>query len=230
LSVEITSTKEEYLETIYRLQRKSGVARTSEIVDALKVAPGTVTNTVERLEKEGLVTHEPYKGVKLTGEGLKLAQMTIRRHRLAERLLTDIIGVGWAEAHSHACRLEHGICDDIADRLEEILYHPASCPHGNPIPSKSGKIKMEETMPLSEASAGETLEVVMIIEENSEILQYLASKGFTPGVKLTVVERAPFEGPLTVGVDVHVHAVARNVASIVWVRRKEPPGNKGGST
>ena len=230
MSGEVTSTKEEYLETIYRLQRKSGVARTSEIVDALKVTPGTVTNTVERLEREGLVTHEPYKGVKLTGVGLKLAQMTIRRHRLAERLLTDIIGVGWAEAHSYACRLEHGICDDVADRLEEILYSPASCPHGNPIPSKSGKIKMEETKPLSEASTGETLEVVMITEEDSEMLRYLASKGFTPGTNLTVVERAPFEGPLTVRVDGNVHAVACNVASIVWVRRKEPLGKKGGGT
>ena len=124
MSEEVTAVIEEYLEGIYRLQEKSGVARTSEIVKLLQVVPGTVTNTVERLEKEGLVTHEPYKGVKLTEKGRKIALNVIRRHRLSERLLTDILRVKWSEAHKAACRLEHAIIHEIVKPLEKALGHP----------------------------------------------------------------------------------------------------------
>ncbi|MEM2904704.1 MAG: metal-dependent transcriptional regulator [Candidatus Bathyarchaeia archaeon] len=219
LDGEVTLVKEEYLENIYRLEQKSGAAKTSQIVEALKVTPGTVTNTIERLEKEGLVTHEPYRGVKLTGKGLRLAQEVIRRHRLSERLLTDVIGVDWTEAHSHACKLEHGIAGDVADRLEKALNNPGTCPHGNPIPSKSGEIEEEESLSLNDASVGRTAQVAKITEEDAEMLRYLASRGLMPGVTLTVVEKAPFEGPITVRVDGRDHAIGRRMASVIWVKQ-----------
>jgi len=102
VSEEISAVIEEYLECIFKLQEKSGVARTSDIVKSLGVVPGTVTNTVEWLEKEGLVTHKPYKGVKLTEKGRKIALQVIRRHRLSERLLTDILNMKWDKAHDAA--------------------------------------------------------------------------------------------------------------------------------
>lgn len=219
LSLEVTSVTEEYLENIYRLERRYGAARTGEIVESLKVAPGSVTNTVERLEKEGLVKHEPYRGVKLTRKGLELALKAVRRHRLSEKLLTDFIGVDWAEAHTEACRLEHGIGDYVADRLEKALGNPETCPHGNPIPSKSGEIEEEESKRLTDASVGESLEVAKIEEENEEVLAYLSSLGLRPSVALKVCDKAPFEGPITLTVSGRSHALGRNVASLIWVKR-----------
>lgn len=218
LGVEVTPATEEYLESIYRLERKHGVAKTGEIVDSLKVAPGTVTNTVERLEKEGLLTHEPYRGVRLTREGLELALKTLRRHRLSEKLLTDFIGIDWADAHTEACRLEHGIGDYVTDRLEKALGNPETCPHGNPIPSKSGEIEEQESMSLSEASVGQDLEIAKIEEENEEILQYLDSLGLRPGEALRVEDKAPFDGPITVTTRGRSHALGRKVASLIWVK------------
>jgi DtxR family Mn-dependent transcriptional regulator len=218
VDAEVTPATEEYLETIYKLERKSGVARTSEIVDALRVAPGSVTNTVERLEKEGFVKHEPYRGVKLTRRGLGLALTAVRRHRLSERLLTDVIGLDWAEVHDHACTLEHGIRDYVTDRLEQALNNPKTCPHGNPIPSRRGEIREEDSKPLNDVSAGETVEVVKITEENREILRYLASQGFKPGAALKVAEKAPFSGPITIRIEGRTHAIGRNVASVIWVK------------
>ncbi|MFQ6075230.1 MAG: metal-dependent transcriptional regulator [Candidatus Bathyarchaeia archaeon] len=217
---EVTDVIEEYLEGIYRLQEKDGVARTSEIVKLLRVVPGTVTNTVERLEREGLVTHEPYKGVKLTEEGRRIALDVIRRHRLSERLLTDILRVEWAKAHQAACELEHGITDDIITNLEKALGHPQTCPHGNPIPMKGGGIVEEESEPLTELSPQEEGVIVKVTDEEPEMLQYLATLGLTPGKAVRVVEKAPFNGPLTVEVAGTDRALSRKMASIIKIKKK----------
>ena len=216
---EVTAVIEEYLEGIYRLQEKSGVARTSDIVKLLHVVPGTVTNTVERLEKKGLVTHEPYKGVKLTEKGRKIALHVIRKHRLSERLLTDILRVDWDKAHDAACRLEHGITGDIIKNLEKVLGHPKTCPHGNPIPTKCGGIIEEKSEPLTNLYSKESGIVVKITEEKPEVLEYLATIGLMPGAFVEVVEKAPFNGPITVKVDGTNQALSLHVASIINVRK-----------
>lgn len=216
---EVTAVTEEYLEGIYRLQQSSGVAKTSEIVKLLQVVPGTVTNTVERLEREGLVTHEPYKGVKLTEEGRKIALDVIRRHRLSERLLTDILHVDWDEAHKAACRLEHGITDDIVKNLEKALGHPTTCPHGNPIPTKCGGILEEESEPIASISPQEGGVIVKITEEEPELLRYLTTLGLRPGASIEVVEKAPFNGPITVKVAGANRALSRQVAALIEVKK-----------
>jgi len=219
VSEEVTAVIEEYLEGIYRLQEKSGVARTSEIVKLLQVVPGTVTNTVERLEKEGLVTHEPYKGVKLTEKGRKIALDAIRRHRLSERLLTDILRVDWDKAHELACKLEHCITNDIIKNLEKALGHPRTCPHGNPIPTKCGGIIEEKSEPLTNLNLKESGIVVKITEEKTEVLEYLAALGFMPGASVEVVEKAPFNGPITVKVGGTNQALSLHIASIINVKK-----------
>lgn len=219
MAKKVTMVTEEYLEGIYKLQMKSGVARTSEIVKWLKVAPGTVTNTVERLEKEALLTHEPYRGVKLTEEGLRLALSVIRRHRLSERLLTDILHVEWDKAHKAACRLEHGITDDLLKNVEKTLGHPKTCPHGNPIPTACGGILEEESVPLTSLSPQEGGIIAKILDEESDLLQYLAKLCLTPGASIEVVEKAPFNGPITVKVDGTNRALSRKVASIIQVKK-----------
>ena len=219
MTEQVTAVVEEYLEAVYRLQERSGVARTSDIVKALKVAPGTVTNTVERLEKEGYITHEPYRGVKLTERGLKIALQVVRRHRLSERLLTDILHVEWAKVHDAACKLEHGITDEIIKPLEKALRHPKTCPHGNPIPTKCGGVIEEKSYLLSALNEQEQGTIVKITEEKADILHYLDSLGLVPGASIQVVEKAPFEGPITVKVDGISHALSRTMASIIQVKK-----------
>jgi DtxR family Mn-dependent transcriptional regulator len=131
---------EEFLESVYRLQQRSGVARTSELVEMLKVVPRTVTNTMERLEKKRLVVNETYKRVKLTDEGRNIALQVVRRHRPSESLLADMLHTEWNQVREAACRLEHRVTDDVAKSIEKALGSPRTCPHGNPIPAKSGEI------------------------------------------------------------------------------------------
>jgi DtxR family Mn-dependent transcriptional regulator len=216
---EVTAVIEEYLECIYRLQEKSGVARTSKIMKSLGVAPGTVTNTVKWLEKEGLVAHKPYKGVKLTGKGRKIALQVIRRHRLSERLLADFLHMEWDKIHDAACTLEHSITEEISQSLENALQHPRTCPHGNPIPTKNGEIMEQSSMPLLDYGVGEQSTIVKITEERSDLLRYLNQLGLVPGAIIEIIEKAPFQGPITVKVGSTSHAISREIASIIQVKR-----------
>ena len=218
---EVTEVVEEYLEGIYRLQEKSGVARTSDIVKVLQVVPGTVTNTVTRLEKEGMLRHEPYRGVRLTDKGRKIALDVIRRHRLSERLLTDFMRVDWDKAHDAACKLEHGITDDVIKKLEKALGHPKTCPHGNPIPTACGGIIEEKSEPLSTLRSKESGVVAKIKDETPEVLEYIAALGLLPGASIEIVEKAPFDGPITVKVGGTNHALSLSMASNIWVKRKQ---------
>ena len=220
MSEKVTAAIEEYLEGIYRLQERSGgAARTGDIVKLLQVAPGTVTNTVERLEKKGLVTHAPYKGVKLTKKGRKIAIDVIRRHRLSERLLTEILRVKWSEAHQIACRLEHSFTGDLVKKLEKALRHPKTCPHGNPIPTQCGGIIEQKSEPLTNLKPKEKSALVKITDEKQEILDYLNNLGLLPEALLEVVEKAPFNGPITVKINGKRQALSFEIASIIYVRK-----------
>lgn len=218
-SQQITAVTEEYLECIYRLQEKSGAARTSDIVKMLGVVPGTVTNTVERLEKDGFLTHAPYKGVKLTQKGRKIALQVIRRHRLSERLLVDILHIKWEEVHEAACKLEHGITKEIIKPLEKALKHPKTCPHGNPIPTACGGIIEEKSTPLTNFAPGKKCVIVKITEEQVDLLQYLGKLGLVPGASVEILEKAPLSGPITVKIGSTHHAISRQVASVIQVKQ-----------
>jgi len=185
----VTETTEEYLEAIYKLQGKGENARTMDLVRLLKVVPGSVTNTIERLEKEGFVTHEPYKGVKLTEKGKSVALQVIRRHRLCERLLTDVLCVEWENVHDAACKLEHAFTQDIINKLEKALGHPRTCPHGNPIPTECGGIFEEKTERLTNLEKGDSAMVVKITEEKTEILKCFAALGIRPGTDVKVLNK-----------------------------------------
>ena len=215
----VSPTTEEYLEQIYRLEKEHGLARTKHIGEMVGVSLGTVTNTIEALELQNLVTHEPYKGVKLTEAGLRIAIDVIRRHRLAECLLTDFLKVDWSMVHEHACGLEHAITDNLTKPLDKALGHPKTCPHGNPIPTMCGGVLEEESQPLLECDKGETSIVVKIVKERQDFLKYLLTMNLVPGVCIEVLEKAPFNGPLTINIDGETHSIGRNIASIVWVKR-----------
>ena len=219
VTVEVTAVIEEYLECIYKLQEKSGVARTSDIVKSLNVTAGTVTNTVKWLEKQGLVTHRPYKGVKLTQKGTKIALQVIRKHRLSERLLVDILHMEQSKVHDTACKLEHCITEEMIKPLEEALKHPRTCPHGNPIPTEGGEIIEEKSLPLLELAVGEQGTVVKITEEKADLLRYLGNLGLVPKTPIEILEKAPFNGPISVKIGSTNRAISRAVASIIQVKR-----------
>jgi len=225
VTAEITSATEEYLETIYKLQEKSGVATTSDLVKSLKVAPGTVTNTIARLEKESLVIHKPYRGVKLTEKGRRIALRTIRKHRLSERLLTDLLNVEWERVHEAACKLEHSISDEIAKKIEKALGHPKTCPHGNPIPTECGGIIEERSKPLSEFNPGEKGFIAKITDERRELLEYLNSLEIRPNKIIEIVDKAPFGGPIIIRIEGKDRALSREIASLIEIRKIEREEN-----
>ena len=196
LSHEFLIAPEMYLKTIYNLETKNGAARTGDIASILKITPGSVTNTLEVLESKGLVAREPYKGVKLTDDGLKIALSVFRRHRLAERLMTDVLKLDWTESHEEACKLEHVIGSSLAKSIEKALGGPQTCPHGNPIPLEDGSMPQSKAQPLSALGNGENATVSRIPDPNAELLRYLATLGMFPGVRIQIEEKAPFKGPI----------------------------------
>jgi len=217
---EVSATIEEYLEAIYTLQEREGSAKTTDLAKQLKVALGTITNTVESMEKQNLIVHEPYKGVKLTAKGRKIALDVVRRHRLSERLLTDILRLEWSKAHDIACKLEHAIAgEDVIKPLEKALGHPKTCPHGNPIPTTSGRLTEEKSELLTNLSQGDSGVIVKITDEKQDMLQYLATLGLVPGASVAIEEKAPFNGPIIVKVMGASYALGKKVASVIWVKR-----------
>jgi DtxR family Mn-dependent transcriptional regulator len=214
----ISQQAEEYLEAIYRLEKKRGYARTMELARELEVVPGSVTNTIKGLEKRGLVVHKPYKGVKLTEKGRKVASNVVRRHRLAERFLTDILHLDWSEVHDAACKLEHALSPEILNPLENALGHPQTCPHGNPIPTKNGKVAEETSKPLVDLNSGEGGIIVKIADEKTDILKILDSLGLMLGSYVQVEKKKPYTEPLNIHVEGKRHAVERTLATHVFVK------------
>lgn len=215
----ISKESEEYLEAIYRLEQRDGSAKTMQLANELKVMPGSITNTIKNLEKRRLVIHEPYKGVKLTEKGRKLALKIIRRHRLAERLLTDILHLDWSKVHDEACKLEHNLSENIVKPLEKALGNPKTCPHGNPIPSEQGEMEEAKSELLTNLSQGERGIITKITEEKQDLLQYLATLGLVPNASVEIEEKAPFNGPIIVKTMGASYALGRNIASVIWVKK-----------
>jgi DtxR family Mn-dependent transcriptional regulator len=191
METSLSHEAEEYIENIYKLEKRNGLAKTKELAQNMHVVPGSVTNTIEHLKSHGLVTHKPYYGVKLTRQGEKIALDIIRKHRLAECLLTDVLKAEWSSVHEDACKLEHALTKNVAALLEEKLGHPRFCPHGNPIPTENGKIEELPCIAITEAELNEKYIVCCIVNEANVNFQVLAEKNIKPETKLTVLKRTP---------------------------------------
>lgn len=212
----LSATLEEYLETIYKLSER-GQVRPGQIADMLRVSAPTVTATLGRLQSQGLVTRSDDGGVELTVDGRKQALDIVRRHRLAERLLVDVLGLSWDEVHDEACELEHALSPKVQEALERLLDNPEVCPHGHPIPAAGGDVAEQEGVPLCEHGPGDEVRIVRIDDEDDALLAYLSSLGMFPGTTVRVRDVAPFKGPLTVEVGGQTHAIGREVAQKVVV-------------
>jgi len=217
--MKISPSVEEYLENIYKLEEKESLARTKDLAEKMRVGLGTITNTVEMLERQGLAVHRPYKGIKLTGGGRRIALDVIRRHRLAERLLTDILEMDWSRAHEPACRLEHGLTEEVIKPLGRVLGHPKTCPHGNPIPTRYGGIIEQKSESLIDLKPKEHGTIVKITEEDCDLLQRLDSLGLAVGTRVRVEEKIPFDGIVVLKLNDVERSLSSKVASAIWVKK-----------
>lgn len=210
---------EEYLEYIYKLQEMHEFATTSRLAERLELSPSSVSEMLKQLEQKGLVKYAE-KGVVLTEEGGLEAKKVIRRHRLSERLLTDILGFKWDKVHEEACRLEHDISTEMEEKIEEKLGNPKTCPHGYPIPDKEGQVAYGNAVKLSELKANEKGAIISVFEEDAEMLQYLGSLGLYPEVKVEVKSVAPFGGPILIKAGGKEASVGKELAEKILVEKK----------
>jgi len=210
-----SATMDEYLESIYKLS-EHGEVRPAQLAEAMSVSGPTVTATLKRLETAGYIAR-PDGGVALTIEGRAAALDIVRRHRLAERFLVDVLGLAWDEVHEEACQLEHALSPKVQRALEEFMDSPAVCPHGHPIPSADGTIAPQTGVPLCQMGAGDEAEVVRIDDESGALLSYLSSLGMFPGTRVRVCDVAPFKGPLLVEVGDARYALGRDIAKKIVV-------------
>ena len=212
---------EEYLETIYELEEAGIVPMRARIVERLGVSAPSVSETVKRLEREGYLTLEPSsKAMVLTESGRKYATDMVRRHRLAERLLVDVLRVPWHQVHDEACRLEHAISDNLERHLVALLDDPATCPHGNPIPGSARVLPDVPTVALTRAEVGLVTEVVRIdeqLETDAAGLLLLEEGALMPGSP-TVTVTASTAGAVSVTTDSGAVEVPARVAAFVYVR------------
>jgi DtxR family Mn-dependent transcriptional regulator len=208
---------EEYLEAVYRLEREGPGVTTSGLASELGVAPASVSGMLKKLASDGYVEHIARGDVKLTQAGLEIAVRVVRRHRLAERLLTDVLGMPWDEVQQEACMLEHAISENVEQRLVAILGDPKVCPHGLPIPPKDLSEPERTGVPLAQIEIGSDAIVQGVTEEVPEMLRYLGEVGLRPGANVRVHAKAPLGGPMTVEVAERRHAISLELARMVLV-------------
>jgi len=192
---------EDYLKAIYELERVGEPAATNDIADRLAISPASVSGMVRRLADQGLITHEPYRGVRLTEDGRAAALRTLRRHRILECYLTEVLGYPWDGVHHEAERLEHAASEELIERMATALGDPLHDPHGAPIPSRDGRVEESALRSLADIPAGERVHVRQVRDEDAERLRYLAELGIRPGALVRILDRAPFDGPITLWVD-----------------------------
>lgn len=214
----VTESIEEYLETIYKLREEGQPVALSTLAECLRISPVSANEMVRKLVEQKLVLYEPYKGVSLTPAGQAQALTVIRRHRLWERFLTDVLGLSWDQVHEEACRLEHVTSPLVEERLAQLLGEPGTCPHGHPMPTAEGEMAIEAGCPLAELTAGQKARILRVPEGDVTLLQYLATLGLEPQATVQVEAVAPFQGPLTVQVGEARHVLGRELTSQIVVR------------
>jgi DtxR family Mn-dependent transcriptional regulator len=204
-----TEAIEDYAKAIYALARRGeGPVGTSELAERLGVTPASATAMLKRLDDLGLVRHQPYRGVTLTGAGEKVALEVIRHHRLLESYLSEALGMPWDRVHEEAEVLEHYISEELEGLMAAKLGQPSHDPHGDPIPGPDlAPLADEGDTPLESLEAGQLATFARVSDGDPEMLRYLAERGIRPGVQLKLTGRQPFGGPVVIEVGGREHAL-----------------------
>ena len=204
---------EEYIEALYRLGAGEKPVSTGDLAASLGVVAPSVTTMLKRLVRDGLVTHARYRGITLTEDGKAMSRSLVRRHRLSERLLTDMIGLPWDKVHDVACKLEHVITGDLEENVYDALGQPATCPHGHPVDGG----EPAPASSLFDLAVGESGRVVMVGEESGTLLSYLSEIGLVPGAEVKVIGKAPVGDVVSIVCGGSTATIGRDVAGEVWV-------------
>jgi DtxR family Mn-dependent transcriptional regulator len=218
---ELHDTTEEYLETILSLEEEGIPPLRARLVERLGLSAAAVSETISRLSDQGYVELAGDRRLELTDKGRNLATTVVRRHRLAERLLTDVIGLEWEKVHREAARWEHAISADVEEKLVELLGDPATCPHGNPIPGTKRRTRKEKTVALAQADPGSVTvsRISEKLELSDEGLHLVAAARLMPGASATVVGRDDRGGGVRVKTATGEHVVPGTVAEQLYVAR-----------
>jgi DtxR family Mn-dependent transcriptional regulator len=219
-----TQAVEDYCKAIYTLEsREDEPVSTNALAERLQITPGSVSAMLKKLGELGLIEHHPYRGVRLTDEGQKVALEVIRHHRLLELFLAETLEMPWDRVHAEAEVLEHVISEELEQLIATKLGDPTFDPHGDPIPSAELELRERETVPLDGLEEGETGVFVRVSDADPEMLRYLSERGISPGERFEVLECQPFGGPLTVSFEgggqrePHEHALGGALARAMRV-------------
>ncbi len=223
----------DYLAAIYKLDQRHDKVTTSVLAEQMHVSPAAASSMLKRLEEAGHVARSSTDGVTLTEQGRLAALQLIRRHRLLEVFLVQIMGFSWDQVDAEAHRMEHAISSAFEDRMDELCGFPTHCPHGDPIPTKDGRIMDEEEFCVLDLAPGQTARVKRVGNNDPSVLRYLARLGLMPGQRIRLVEIAPFNGPVTLerlptpgqeDPEGSVQILGNELARILFVGPAEKPG------
>lgn len=194
-----TSTVENYLKQLYLEQKADTdhLVPMGQLAEAMGVAPGTATAMVKALAGARLVDYTPRDGVRLSDEGTRLALQVLRRHRLVELFLVKVLNLDWSEVHDEAEELEHAISDKVLERIDDLLGHPETDPHGDPIPPRHGSPRRLELIPLDQCRAQETVRIARVLDQDADFLQFADRHGLTPGVEVRIEAMTPAANAVT---------------------------------
>lgn len=210
---------ENYLIAIQTLHDEGIRCIPARVAERMEVSAPTVTETVKRMERDGYLVHGEGREIGLTDRGREIALNLMRRHRMVERWLTDVLHLDWATAHEEAHKLEHAISDVVAERLWQSMGYPESCPHGNPIADIDPAV-LARRVRLRDVEPGQQVEINRIselAEDNHELMVFLEQKNFRPGVRVTVTDRGPLRDTFTVAIDGTQTTIGSEVAGFLWV-------------
>jgi DtxR family Mn-dependent transcriptional regulator len=211
-----------YLKALYSVSQSAPPATISKVADYMRVSAPSASEMLKRLETQGFVFADAAHGYTLSASGLETATRVVRRLRLAERLLTDVLHLELPYVYAEACKLEHVISPEVEARLDEVLGRPAFCPHGYPIPGNA-PVPAESWRTLDQTAVWDRVTIVSIPEEDEALVGHLAAVGLLPGTTVLLREFGPMNGPITVQVSQQIRAIGRDVARRLRVRTVTDP-------
>ena len=216
-NIDASRTMQRYAAEIYRLQLDHERVGVSQLVELLDVSHQAISRMMKRLEAEGYLTNEPYRGAILTPAGEQVAMPAIRRHRLAEVFLVQVMGYDWGAAHELSDEFELGLNEELEDRIDEMLGYPKACPHGEPIPTKDGQITYPNDIQMSQFGTQVHGLISRVRTHDADKLRYISELGMLPGNKFYLMSCAPFKGPLRIQMDGFDQVIGYELASVIWV-------------
>lgn len=217
--MEPSASMREYLAEIYRLQEDVPTVSTTSLAERLNVSAPAVPRMLKRLKSSGYVKHVPYQGVELTERGREEALKEIRRHRILEVFLVNVMGFTWDEAHEHAGELGKGLNDPLAERMAVMTNYPTRCPHGEPIPDADGNLPEVNDTGIMNLGVGQKGIVSRVRTHEPEKLKYFATLGLVPGAAFEIIGRAPFNGPMRLRVDREEVVLGVELTRSLWVTK-----------